>query len=435
MIWVGSFLFDLAACACYFRRRDDAGLSPLRNLLGWLCLLGTVFLYPTSVFNFGSSMLVRYAVRVALISGFVLLSRPISRLAGFYAAVYWCTMHLITHNFFFSPILYPFLAGSAGLADATWLNELLCLLAVLGIKAVCYRACDRLTPLIGTSPVTPAGFASLLLILSIAIYSKELAVPIARGVQSSATADITSYYLLLQLTLLVLLGLQEYNRRQQRQTHIMQLQQQAAEALFRSLQERREKEQAIRVLRHDLKNHLLSLRLLLEQGRGEEARTHIDSLLAQTAAPSRQYETGNELMDGLLSVKLEQAVGQGISVRVAADFSAAGFISTQDLCIMLGNLLDNALEACDAVPREKAYIHISGGVSGGCLMLQINNACRAAVRMVDHLPVTAKADRQLHGFGLQSVRQVAAHYGGHLTLRSEGNSFTASILIPLPEKA
>lgn len=133
-------------------------------------------------------------------------------------------------------------------------------------------------------------------------------------------------------------------------------------------------------------------------------------------------------------MKLEDCQSRGTEVTVNLDMRCAGFLDNLDLCVLFGNILDNALEACAELPPErKAYIRITGGQSANMFTLRVENSCKRTSVLINGLPVTAKANAQLHGFGLKNVKAVLEKYGGSLhVLQEESGVFVLTILIPIP---
>ena len=114
------------------------------------------------------------------------------------------------------------------------------------------------------------------------------------------------------------------------------------------------------------------------------------------------------------------------------DFRAGDFLSDFDLCMLMGNALDNALEACRALPPESdRFIEVKGGVSANLLTVRMVNSCPAGR---NGLLRTTKADPQEHGYGLRIIRDTAARYGGVVETRTDSpGRFTLLLSIPVPD--
>jgi sensor histidine kinase regulating citrate/malate metabolism len=150
----------------------------------------------------------------------------------------------------------------------------------------------------------------------------------------------------------------------------------------------------------------------------------------------RQYEaenkTGNPVLDTLLTAKSMDCQQRGINMTSVADGSQLGFLSTRELCTLVGAPLDNAIESVLAEPDpEKRLLRVAIYNQSGCVMLRFENYCAQPVEMgADGLPV-----HNAHGgYDLQGVRAAAQHHDGTMTLHWADGWFTLRILLPVPEK-
>lgn len=432
---VANYFIDLLFALLYFQRQDNADFPWWKKLAGLCCLLLTLVLYPTGVFPFLSGTVQRFFLRILLTLMFVYISVPLKWISAVYGVCYWCTVHLLAQSLFFLPHTYALFNGTAvftGNAASDWF---ICIFLTLLVKLAVFLPFTRLTPLVNISPVQPADLLPVGLVAAAAIYGRELAVPL---VQAGTAAPISSgaYYLILQLALLILLGYMERSRRARQEHAVTQLQKQEAEALLRGVQNQNANAQVISALRHDLKNHLLTIQLLLSEGKPEEADQYIATLLEKTAPIRKTYNTGSELVNGLLSVKLDETHCRGLDVSVNLDMRSGSFLSNYDLCVLFGNVIDNALEACrELSPEEHPYFRISGGQSANVLLLRFENSCKTAAVLVNGLPLTAKADARLHGFGLRNVSMILKKYDGNLSITQEHpGEFVLTMLIPIPQE-
>ena len=424
-----NFIGDLLFTLIYFRRRDNGG-SPPRRVAGLFCLLLTVVLYPSGLFPFLAGTVQRYLIRAVLTALFAYLSLSIHWFSALYAALYWSTVQLLIQSLFFSPRTYPVFTGLAVFTGQAHLDVALCVLLTLAVKGLFALLCDRLTPVRGISPLQTVDLLPEVLIAALAIYTRELAIPLTLLADTTERA-LSNYYLILQLVLFLLLLFMEFMRRFRNDSAVALIQKQEAEALLQNIQNQNENARAISALRHDLKNHLLSLSLLIRDGRGEEALSYLDSLSGSIVQGQIIPATGNDLVDGLFSLKLTPAVREKTQVQIKLDLRQSDFLSNTDLCILFGNLLDNALEACQRA--EHPSLSIGGGVSANMLLLHFENTCKHSPVLVDGLPVTEKKNTLLHGHGLRNVRGVVEKYGGNLSIAwDKRETFMVDILIPIP---
>ena len=238
----------------------------------------------------------------------------------------------------------------------------------------------------------------------------------------------------MHVAILLVLITAELVRRKTTENASLSVQSMAAEALLESIQERRDSEESIRSLRHDLKNHVISMQLLLEQGDTTALAAYLNTLRDETAAPVTGFQTGNELLDGLLRRKLSPIKEQNIRIEVSLDFYAGSFMEPFDLCVLMGNILDNAVEACLRMdPMRERFIRLSGGKTANCLLIRLENSYDGENIPNGGILPTSKTDKRLHGFGLRNVRRVVDHYHGTMTISVEDGCFAISLLLPIPD--
>ena len=135
------------------------------------------------------------------------------------------------------------------------------------------------------------------------------------------------------------------------------------------------------------------------------------------------------MMDAILNSKLTLAEHKGIAVNCKVQMPEQLEIADVDLCVILGNLLENALEACDKIPREKRFLRIYGIVNGGQLYLSIQNSAKEELDFNEQSYITNK--RGEHGFGMRRVKLLVDKYQGYLNLQNEPGIFAAEVTLPL----
>lgn len=150
-----------------------------------------------------------------------------------------------------------------------------------------------------------------------------------------------------------------------------------------------------------------------------------------------QYEaenkTGNPVLDTLLTAKSMDCQEKHIQMTSVADGRALNFLTTREICTIVGTALDNAIESCAAEPDpEKRLIRTAVYVQNGFVMFRFENYCAEPVELgPDGLPA-----RSTHGgYDLKSLRALAQQHGGSMTVHWENQWFTVRMLLPLPKKA
>ncbi|MGN0772560.1 MAG: GHKL domain-containing protein [Candidatus Ventricola sp.] len=176
---------------------------------------------------------------------------------------------------------------------------------------------------------------------------------------------------------------------------------------------------------HDMKNLLI----YLENGKGET--TQVRQLMEDVKPFEALIATGNEAVNIILSEKLRLCQQEDICCVPYVDGALLAFISPLDVCTLLGNALDNAIESCRTIPEaENRQISIKTNRRGGYVVLVLRNTFGVEPQIRDGRPVSIKPDKENHGFGLRSIRYVAKKYGGEVSCRLEGQEFVLTMLFP-----
>lgn len=179
---------------------------------------------------------------------------------------------------------------------------------------------------------------------------------------------------------------------------------------------------------HDLKNILLYLEQSSDQA---TVQAHIRQILQEVQPYEQMTATGNETVDILLGEKLARCQQAQIACTITVDGKLLNFIQPIDLCVIFGNAMDNAIEACSALPDpDSRALSVRCQKRGGFVVLNFRNACLQQHLPVDALPKTTKDDPENHGFGLTSIRSATEKYGGQMSLRSENGEFVLTLLFP-----
>ena len=191
-----------------------------------------------------------------------------------------------------------------------------------------------------------------------------------------------------------------------------------------------ESDEALRRFRHDIKNHVIVLNAMLEQGDYENAKSYFSSVSEDFTGKQNAFSTGNSVADSLLSIKGISAAMQNTEILFDGAIPKQG-IEPKDMCICFGNLLDNAIEACAALPEEtERTVQIRAIRTNNVLLLSfVNPTAQTAKLASGQLPQTTKKDIRVHGIGLKNVRDTAKKYNGSLHLSSENGYFTAELLM------
>lgn len=180
--------------------------------------------------------------------------------------------------------------------------------------------------------------------------------------------------------------------------------------------------------RHDIKNHLACLNVLLENGKWKQAVSYMHNLTDTVKEFGSLVQTGNDYADALLHVKYNQAIAANIKVSIDMAIPAEGFLEPVDLCCILSNAFDNAISACTHLAEEERWISARSFIRQGQFIIVIKNSKPPHVTVVNG-EVSPKVITDDHGLGLDTVKTVVEQYGGALTLSAK-DVFSFSVLLP-----
>lgn len=196
----------------------------------------------------------------------------------------------------------------------------------------------------------------------------------------------------------------------------------------RHLEEVRSIHSEMRGFKHDFRHHLLTLRGQLEAGEISRALEYIEVLDDTLSKTDTLLKTGNVSADAILSAKISQAKTANISVNIKATIPEDLKINDVDLSIVLGNLLDNAIEASARTNGNK-FIRIYIAPKGRMLYFSMLNSAGKKLTKKNGLFTTSKGG--LHGFGLKRAKAIIEDHGGWIKYNSEDEAFTTEFLVPV----
>lgn len=180
---------------------------------------------------------------------------------------------------------------------------------------------------------------------------------------------------------------------------------------------------------HDLKHQIRALRRLNK----EDFDRYLDEIEDSVDIYESIVKTGNDVFDTILTEKSLYCKKHEIHISCVADGSQMDFIETIDLYAILGNALDNAIEAVGKFKEpEKRQIDVIIHRQQNFLVMNFINPVAEKLIYEDELPVTTKGDKNHHGYGLLSIRHFVRKYEGFMNVGEEDGCFSLKIMIPLP---
>lgn len=184
-------------------------------------------------------------------------------------------------------------------------------------------------------------------------------------------------------------------------------------------------------LYHDFKNHLLTLDSWVRSGKFDQYHAYMERISKPFLESVRERRVGHEVIDMMLNYKMSEAEKQQIRIQCEIlgymDFKLD--IRDEDLCSLMGNLWDNAIEACQRMPEEERRIDFRIRVRPGKLLMEMTNPCMKIEKNVGGEPVTSKKDRNFHGIGMREIRNIAERYGGYFNYTLKDSTFKVEVMI------
>lgn len=317
-------------------------------------------------------------------------------------------------------MLYSLLAPY--LSAAPWVEELCCALLHLAVFGLVLLAAKR--SVVNVLPEVFAGIPkwiwAVLLLFELTCYYKEFGEAAAwyglLYAVSSAAVILCVLYLVFKIFWLI--------RRQDRIIEQLNEQRAYGEAL-------RSGDEELRRFRHDHKNHMIVVNALLAAGRTDEARAYLGAIDTSIGGALARISTGNFVADAIVNNKAVVASQAGGKIVFTGSIPAVG-IRNEDLCTVLANLLDNAIEAIRKNGENERTIAIGADHTDSVFFMKIENPTSA---VGDGPFKTTKKDRRNHGIGLKNVRRTVERCGGALVTTAENGTFTAQISMDLIDEA
>lgn len=181
--------------------------------------------------------------------------------------------------------------------------------------------------------------------------------------------------------------------------------------------------------RHDYRNHIQTMKVLADKGDLEAIKEYLNKLDEDLATVDTVVKTGNLMADAILNSKISLAKSKGITVKVDAHVPVKLKMSELDLCVILGNLFDNAIEASLPLPEEERLIRVYMVMKNTQLYISFTNFTASKKQIKEaNLFKTTKGEGR--GFGLVRIDSIIEKLDGYLSRNSEDGAFTTEVLIP-----
>lgn len=182
--------------------------------------------------------------------------------------------------------------------------------------------------------------------------------------------------------------------------------------------------------RHDYHNHLQKLKAHIMMKQINEANEYLNELEIDLDNVNQLVESGNINLDAILNSKISLALKNNIIINYKAHVPKKLSVTDIDLCVLIGNLIDNAVEACDRIQTgSKKFIRLYIGILKKQLYITVSNSTNEMIRKLDEEYISTK--RGNHGHGLKRINNIIDKYDGYINRQNEPGVFVTEVLLPL----
>nr|WP_276536505.1 GHKL domain-containing protein [Tissierella carlieri] len=183
--------------------------------------------------------------------------------------------------------------------------------------------------------------------------------------------------------------------------------------------------------RHDYHNHMQVMKAYLELGKYEDMDEYLNELDKDLTNIDTVLKTGNLMVDAILNSKLSMAISQGININAKAIVPKNLQVSDVDLCIIIGNLMDNAMEAATKLENpEDRFIRVYIREMKNQLYISITNSVGGEVKKINLEYISTKLGLN-HGLGLKRIDSIVNKYNGFINRQNEEGVFATEIILPI----
>jgi len=198
-------------------------------------------------------------------------------------------------------------------------------------------------------------------------------------------------------------------------------------AYLNQLQIIKESQENIKMLRHDMKNHIYSMQEMIKNNKRDDLEEYLKTIFEYIDVKNEYAYSGNTEVDSLLNYKIYEAVKLNANIEVNINIPKKLGVEVFDLSIILGNLLDNALDALKKTDEKRLYVKME--LEKSILYITVENSYGDIINKENDIFITTKKDENNHGFGLNSVQNAIKKYNGLLDITYDEKLFLVNILL------
>ena len=277
---------------------------------------------------------------------------------------------------------------------------------------------------VNTKILRPKSFDIIIIALSVIIFSLETAIFSQESIADSIKILSVISVLMVLFLIIYLYDAISKNYMEKMHTEIIEREKayyfNQAELLQRGGEE-------IRDFRHDMNNHLYAISAMVSD-ENEDAKKYIENLTKKIEKTKMYSNTGNIALDSVINYKLSKAEEQSIQIFSKIAIPSVIQSGEEDLVSIIGNLLDNAIEASEKLLENK-YIDLNIKYKRGTLFIDVKNGYDGIVNQKEGQFITKKDDKEFHGIGLKSIDAAVNNNEGTMNIDFDNNEFRVSIML------
>ena len=291
----------------------------------------------------------------------------------------------------------------------------------LHIKELCYLLLIPITGILFVNII----FNILLIVNENLVFQLYEQFPVFLGIVPVVAALFYAGILITIVSYQKMIGLQEEKEKyfvEQQQVHAIQERMEEVEQFYHG----------IRQMKHEMKNHMTNIKGLVRNGSYGDIEQYIDHMDESMNVFEITIKTGNTVTDVIVNDKQKAAEKQGIQFQSEFSYPKSDGYNAYDIGVIINNLLQNALEACEKMAEGKRYIYLSGRQKKKFYMINVKNSFEGEVTFdtKTNLPLSTKGkDTSLHGIGLSNVKREVDKYMGDVDIRARKNEFSVAVLL------
>jgi len=183
----------------------------------------------------------------------------------------------------------------------------------------------------------------------------------------------------------------------------------------------------IRILKHDMRGELVIIHGYNEMNQRDKISSHIEKKLQELDIQFLPKMDSDNILTSFINFKLKEAQSHNIEIILESNLTEENEINIdkEDICRLLNNIINNAIEACENV--EEKYIKLQIDMVSNCLVIKAENPFKGEVKTQGNKIITLKQDKTKHGYGLKSIKGIAEKYGGFMNINHGNNIFVLEV--------